>query len=158
MIREAQERDAASMSDVLQELIAVGKRTNSAKVEFVLSHYLNHPARLHCAVATDNESTVLGFQSLKIAGKENPYGTPIGWGIIGTHVRPVAARHGVASRLFGFILKGAREANLLAIEAHIGRTNDTALAYYDRIGFQTYRETDKVICKAFALAQESRLR
>ena len=152
VIREVQERDASSMSEVLQELVAASKRTKTADVEFVLSHYLNHPNRLYCAVAIDVEPTVLGFQSLKIATKGNPYGTPIGWGIIGTHVRPSAARLGVGSKLFGSILEAAREANLPAIEAYIGRMNEAALAFYDRVGFRTYRETEDVICKAVALA------
>ena len=152
VIREAQERDAAGMSEVLQELVAARKRTKPADVEFVLSHYLNHPDRLHCAVAINVEPTVLGFQSLKFATKENAFGTPIGWGIIGTHVRPSAARLGVGSKLFGFILEAAREANLPAIEAYIGRTNEAALAFYDSFGFRTYRETEDAICKVVALA------
>jgi GNAT superfamily N-acetyltransferase len=151
LIRQAQHGDAAAMSEVLQELIAAGKRAKRGDPQFVLYHYLNHPHRLHCAVAIGVQGIVLGFQSLKIAREDNPYGTPIGWGIIGTHVRPSAARRGIASRLFGSTLEAARDANLPAIEAYIGRQNEAALTYYHRMGFRTYRETEDTICKALAL-------
>jgi ribosomal protein S18 acetylase RimI-like enzyme len=135
------------MSELLQELVAAGKRTSPAGEDFVLSHYLNHPHRLRCAVASDAQGSIVGFQSLKIAGEHNPYGTPAGWGIIGTHVRPSAARLGIGSRLFASTFEAAREVNLPAIEAYIGRQNKAALAYYDRMGFRTYRETKDIICK-----------
>lgn len=151
IIRDAEEADAASMSEVLQELIEAGNRTKSADEEFVLSHYINHPDRLHCAVAIDDQGSLLGFQSLKIASRDNPYGTPIGWGIIGTHVRPSAARRGVAASLFRPTFVAAREAKLPVIEAYIGRHNEAALAYYDRMGFETYRDTEEIICKALSL-------
>ena len=153
-IREAQTRDAEAMSEVLNELIAAGQRVKPGDVTFVLSHYIQHPDRLHCGIACDGHGKVLGFQSLKIANEGNPYQTPIGWGIIGTHVRPSAARLGVASQLFASTLKAARKAKLTAIEAYIGDQNEAALAYYERMGFRTYRLTKGVICKALKLLNE----
>lgn len=95
---------------------------------------------------------MLGFQSLKVAREGNPYETPLGWGIIGTHVRPSAARMGVGSRLFAATLQAAREARLPAIEAYIGEQNRAALAYYETLGFRTYRRSDGIVCKALRLA------
>ena len=122
-VREAIAADADAMSEVLEELVAAGKRTNRATSDFVRSHYLEHPHRLHCFVAIDADGRILGFQSLKLADADNAYGTPIGWGIIGTHVRPSAARRGVGSALFGETLEAARNAGLSAIEAYIGEEN-----------------------------------
>jgi ribosomal protein S18 acetylase RimI-like enzyme len=151
-IREARVSDADGMSQVLEELIAAGKRTKPGDPKFALSHYIEHPDRLHCFVALHDHSNILGFQSLKIASEGNPYGTCPGWGIIGTHVRPSAARMGVGSRLFTATLNSAREAGLPAIEAYIGAENDAALAYYEAVGFTTYRTADGVVCKALHLA------
>jgi ribosomal protein S18 acetylase RimI-like enzyme len=151
LIREAILADADAMSDVLQELIAAGKRTRAADADFVLSHYLGHPHRLCCFVAVEDGGRTLGFQSLKRAHEGNPYGTPIGCGIIGTHVRPSAARTGVGSRLFEAILEGARKAGLPAIEAYIGEENSAALAYYEALGFRTCRRSNGAICKALQI-------
>ena len=151
-IREANAADAKAMSEVLQELIAAGKRTRAGDSDFVLSHYLQHPERPHCFLAVDDQDRLLGFQSLKLADEANPYGTPVGWGIIGTHVRPSAARMGVGSLLFAATLASARDAGLPAIEAYIGEENDAALAYYEALGFTTSRRPAGAVCKAFPLA------
>jgi ribosomal protein S18 acetylase RimI-like enzyme len=151
VIREADVRDAQAMSAVLEELVAAGLRTTAADVPFALSHYIEHPHRLHCFVAADESGQIVGFQSLKLAHEGNAYGTPTGWGIIGSHVRPSAVRSGVASRLFVATLAGAQEEMLPAIEAYIGEENSAALAYYEAMGFQTHRCLDGVICKALRL-------
>jgi ribosomal protein S18 acetylase RimI-like enzyme len=151
LIREARESDAEAMSDVLQELVAAGKRTKASDANFVLSHYLQHPHRLYCFLAIA-EGRLLGFQSLKRADHGNPYDTSVGWGIIGTHVRPSAARMGIGSRLFAVTLGGAREAKLPAIEAFIGEENSAALAYYEKLGFRTCRRPKGIVCKSFDLA------
>ena len=153
-VREAERRDAEAMSDVLEELVAAGKRSKSGDPAHVLSHYLEHPYRLHCFVAVDDEGRLLGFQSLKRAHDGNPYGTPPGCGIIGTHVRPSAARAGAGSRLFAATLRAAREAGLPAIDAFIGERNGAALAYYESLGFRTYRRSKGVVHKALQLTAD----
>jgi ribosomal protein S18 acetylase RimI-like enzyme len=153
-IREAAAVDAEAVSDVLQELVAAGKRSNRSDAEFVLSHYIEHPHRLHCFLAADEGEKVLGFQSLKIANAGNPYDTPLGWGIVGTHVRPSAARRGVGSRLLAATLAGARKANLPAIEAYIGAQNRAALDYYEAMGFKNHRRPDGIICKVLRVGQD----
>lgn len=140
---------------MLQELVAAGRRSRSADAAFVRSHYLDHPDRLHCFVALDERGRIIGFQSLKMAGDDNPYGTPKGWGIIGTHVRPSAARTGIGARLFEATHRGAVEARLPAIEAYIGATNDAALHYYDALGFATCRLADQAICKSLQIARSA---
>jgi len=154
-VREAIVADADAMGEVLEELVAAGQRTSRADPDFVRSHYLNHPHRLHCFVGLDERGTILGFQSLKRADESNPYGTPIGWGIIGTHVRPSAARRGVGAALFAATVVSAREADLPAIEAYIGEANAAALQYYEALGFGTYRTRAGIICKSFQISSRS---
>ena len=152
VIREAGASDAEGMSRVLMELIAAGQRERPGEAAFALSHYIQHLHRLHCFVALDDEGKMLGLQSLKRAQAGNPYGTSAGWGIIGTHVRPSAARRGVGSRLFAATLAGAKAARLPAIEAYIGEENKTALDYYEALGFRTHRRPDGIICKVLRLS------
>jgi GNAT superfamily N-acetyltransferase len=154
-IREAATADAQAMSDVLEELVAAGKRHKRSDAGFALSHYIQHPHRLHCFLAIDEDEGILGFQSLKVADEANPYGTPLGWGIIGTHVRPSAARSGVGSGLFAATLSACRKAGLPAIEAYIADENSAALNYYEAIGFRTYRRTEGITCKVFQLAEST---
>ena len=154
-IREATAADADPMSDVLQELVAAGKRTKPGDADFVRGHYIDHPQRLRCCVAADDSGIVLGFQSLKLAHEGNPYGTPAGWGIIGTHVRPSAARAGLGSRLFRATFEAALDAGLPAIEAYIGEENAAALAYYEALGFRTYRLAEGIVCKSLQIERSS---
>jgi GNAT superfamily N-acetyltransferase len=148
-IRSATPDDAHAISDVLEELVAAKKRAKPGDPAFVLRHYIEHPDRIQCAVAVDEDDTILGLQSLKIARETNPYGTPVGWGIIGTHVRPSAARRGVGRQLFPATLTAAQTAGLEKIEAYIGAGNEAALTYYEAMGFRTWRGEDGAICKAY---------
>jgi len=150
-MREARSGDAQAMSDVLQELIAAGRRSKAGDAAHVRSHYLEHPRRLSCLLAFDEAGDLLGFQSLKRADSANPYGTPVGWGIIGTHIRPSAARKGVGSRLFAATVAVAAKAKLPAIEAFIGDGNTAALGYYESLGFRTCRHWEGATCKAYAV-------
>jgi ribosomal protein S18 acetylase RimI-like enzyme len=152
-VLEACAYDAAAMSVVLEELVAAGKRSNRADADFVRTHYLEDPQRLHCFVAIDDREVLLGFQSLKRADAANPYGTQVGWGIIGTHIRPSSARSGVGSRLFAATIDGARKAGLPAIEAFIAEENEAALAYYEAMGFRTFRRPKGIICKVLRLGR-----
>ena len=153
-IREARSSDADAMGAVLEELVAEGKRA-TGDAAFALSHYIEHPQRLHCFVAVADDRTILGLQSLKRAWDGNPYGTPIGWGIIGTHVRPSAARMGVGSRLFAATLEAAGQDGLSMIEAYIGAENQAALGYYEALGFRTCRSPEGILCKALQISRSS---
>jgi GNAT superfamily N-acetyltransferase len=149
-IREATPADVAAMSDALAEIFAAGKRANPGGVDFVRTRYIEDTHRLRCSVAVD-AGRLLGFQSLKTAHSGNEYDTPAGWGIIGTHIRPSAARMGVGKSLFARSLEGARAASMPAIEAYIAAGNEAALAYYEAMGFGTWREPPGIICKKLEL-------
>ncbi|MEM9523909.1 MAG: GNAT family N-acetyltransferase [Pseudomonadota bacterium] len=136
------------MSAFLKELTASGKRTRPDDEIFVRTYYIEDSGKICCSVAED-DGIVLGFQSLKRAELGNEWGVEHGWGIIGTHIRPSAARRGVARALFSVSRMAAKNAGIASIDATIAATNPEALAYYEAMGFRTYRTSEGVICKRF---------
>ena len=70
---------------------------------------------------------------------------PEGWGIIGTHVHPEAARSGLGRRLLVESLAAAKAAGIRHVDARIGAGNAPALAYYSAMGFQPYRRIGDTI-------------
>lgn len=150
-IRPATRADAEGISRVLQELVAAGKRTRPSDRAFARSQYVEPPNKVQCFVAANRDGEILGLQALSIAVEGNEYGAPSGWGLIGTHVSPRAARRGLGARLFSLTLDAAREAGLPAIEAYIGATNHEGQAYYEAMGFRTYRRPEGVVCKCLKL-------
>lgn len=154
-VRQAVIGDALEMSALLEQLVSLGKRSLPSDPDFVRTTYIAHPDNIQCAVAEDEDGTLLGLQILKIASKGNVYGVKVGWGIIGTHVSPNAARRGVGKNLFVATHKAAIEAGLKKIDATIGATNSAALSYYDALGFYTYRTPDGKTCKCFEVAASS---
>tara|TARA_R100001369_G_C3216632_1_gene149137 strand:- start:102 stop:572 length:471 start_codon:yes stop_codon:yes gene_type:complete len=146
--RAAEVGDIEQMSAFLKELTAVGKRKSPDDKGFVRAHYIDDPNKVRCTVA-EEDGVVLGFQSLKRAVAGNPYGVEPGWGIIGTHIRPSAARRGVGRALFEVSCSSARTASIAQIDATIAADNPEALAYYEAMGFRTYRTPEGLICKRF---------
>lgn len=148
-IRTAIPNDAPAMSAMLRLLVQAGKRTAPADEAFVLSHYINNPDGIRCSLAVDDDGSALGLQSLIFARQGNRYETPAGWGIVGTHVSPLAARRGIGRQLFEVTKLAAVEAGLEKIEAFIGEKNAEGQAYYEKMGFVTYRLADGAVCKCF---------
>ncbi|WP_229801408.1 GNAT family N-acetyltransferase [Tateyamaria omphalii] len=140
------------MSAFLRELTALGKRLSPDDEEFVQRYYIEGEDKIRCSVA-DDEGAVLGFQSLKIARAGNQWGVEPGWGIVGTHIRPSAARRGVGRALFEVTRKAAEDAGLAHIDASIGANNPEGLAYYEAMGFRTYRTSMDLICKRFDISR-----
>jgi len=152
MIRPAIRTDAPKISEMLEQIVAAGKRTAPSDPDHVASYYLTSPERIECSIAVDDDGTVLGLQSLSLAVEGNRFDTPIGWGIIGTHVSPLAARRGIGKRLFQATTLAAHEAGITDIEAFIGASNAEGQAYYEAIGFRTCRTTDTAICKRYRVS------
>ncbi len=155
-VRPATPDDANAISEILDELFAAKKRSKAGDPAFALSHYIGHPDRIQCSLAVDSDGKILGFQSLKIARETNPYGTPEGWGIIGTHVRPSAARKGVGKKLFSATRGAACASGLEKIEAYIGVDNEAALTYYEAMGFRSYRRVEGAICMVNELPSQAK--
>jgi len=146
--RAAKASDVEQMSAFLKELTELGKRKSPDDEGFVREHYINDPNKVRCTVA-EEDGVVLGFQSLKFAVAGNLYNVEPGWGIIGTHIRPSAARRGVGRALFKVSYVSARASSIAHIDATIAANNPEALAYYDAMGFQTYRTREGLVCKRF---------
>lgn len=151
-IRPATPADAPAMSAVLTALVAAGKRTSPADPGYTMAHYIAHPDSILCSVAEEG-GAILGFQSLRRARAGNRFDTPVGWGIIGTHVAPDAGRRGIGSALFAATLDAARGAGIGHIEAFIDRHSVEAQAYYEAMGFRTYRVSGDAICKCCTLRE-----
>lgn len=151
-VREATAEDAAAMSQILRDILTIWESERPSSVTHVLGHYVDHPDRLRCSVAVDDNGEILGFQSLKRATEGNAYGLPSGWGIIGTYVDAKAAGRGVGKALFASSLDAARAANVTEIDATIGASNESGLAFYDAIGFRTYQTKPGAVCKKYTLA------
>ncbi|MBB4956034.1 GNAT superfamily N-acetyltransferase [Agrobacterium vitis] len=153
LIRPATPLDAQGMSDVINQIFAAGLRKTDGDVAMVLSTYIEHRDRIECSVAQADDGQILGFQSLRYARTDNPYGTPEGWGIIGTHVSPLAARKGVGSALFQSTLVAAKAYPVENIEAGIGADSAMALGYYEAMGFRTHRISDSMNYKVYRLSE-----
>ncbi|MCW0454081.1 GNAT family N-acetyltransferase [Xanthomonas sacchari] len=150
-IRPATLDDAEAMLAVQDAIFAAGLRKAPTDLATVRATYLQHPDRLQCVLAEDADGRVLGFQSLRIARPGNAYDVAEGWGIIGTHVDPRAARRGVGSALFRATRAAARSAGLAQIDASIAADNALGQAYYEAIGFRTYRTPPGLVCKVYRL-------
>lgn len=149
--RPAVMSDADEISAFLQDLARLGKRTLPSDAEFVQTTYIDHPDNIRCTVAQDTDGRLLGLQILKRASEGNAYGVTPGWGIIGTHVRPDAARRGVGKALFAATHDAAIKAGLQKIDATIGANNPEGLAYYEAIGFRTYDTLEDRVRKCLEL-------
>lgn len=157
-IRTARLEDAAAMTAVQNEIFAAGLRKTPRDIKTIVDVYLVREDNIQCTVAEDGEGRILGFQSLTHARAGNPYGVAEGWGIIGTHVSPSAARQGIGSALFLATLEAAKAAGLDSIDASIGADNPLGQGYYEAMGFRTYRTPDGLVCKAYHLADVKRSR
>jgi L-amino acid N-acyltransferase YncA len=145
--RAASADDAEGMGQVLREIIDHTGRQRPSDVEFIMGRYIADPTSIRYTVAIDDAGNIVGFQSLKKAVAGNPYGTPEGWGIIGTHISPKMHRRGVGKLLFSATRDAALRAGLKKIDAYIGADNLSGLRYYDAMGFQTYRTPEGIVQK-----------
>ena len=150
--RTADIDDAPGLSRVLREIIEQTGRDRPNDEAYVLRTYIANPTGVRCTVAVGPPGEILGFQSLIRAVAGNPYDVPAGWGVIGSHVSPRAHRQGVGTALFQSSLEAARNAGLEKIDAYIRADNPGALAYYQALGFRTYRTRDGVVQKVYSVS------
>lgn len=154
IVRKATRADANAMSAILVEIFKEWGSDRQSDPEFVTEYYIEHPDTVRCSVIADDEGNVFGFQALKRATEGNPFNLPVGWGIIGTYVSLSSGRKGAGSALFASSLEAARQAGLQDIDATIGKTNTVGQAYYEAMGFRTYRDLPAAVGKSFrVLAQ-----
>jgi ribosomal protein S18 acetylase RimI-like enzyme len=154
IVRPATSADAQGMSRLLARILAGWNSMRPSDPDHVRRFYIEHPDRVQCSVAIGDEGEILGFQSLRRATEGNQYGVSVGWGIIGTYVSPDAGRRGIGSALFAASRQAAADAGLPAIDATIGADNLQGLAYYEAMGFRTYRTGPGTDSKCYRLRAE----
>lgn len=134
-IRKAVSADAAEVSELLNEIIRAGGttalETPLSAAEFV-DWFIDGEFPLLCHVA-EHDRSLVGFQSLSLYGDP-----PKGFADIGTFARMNPKTPGVGSALFPATRAAAEELGLDFINATIRADNVSGLAYYAKMGFETY--------------------
>lgn len=151
-IRAAKAGDALEMSVLLSEILTLWGSERDSDPAYVRKFYIDHPDQVSCAVAVDQAGDILGVQSLKRAVAGNPYGAPVGWGVIGTYVKHGIGRRGVGTALFDATAQSAGLHGVRKIDATISDSNKAAISYYEAMGFLTYRQTQNAVCKCYSVA------
>ena len=137
-VRAAVGSDAGPLAEILDEIIRAGgttaHETPFSAARFADS-YLYGADALACFVAEDPASGApAGFQAL---GRHHEL--PEGWADIGTFARMRPKLPGVGTALFAATRVRARELGLVAINAAIRADNYGGLAFYEKLGFATFR-------------------
>jgi len=104
------------MNRVLADIFALWESNRAYDPGFVVSQYINASDKIACSVAVTGQATVRGFQSLKLAGPNNPYGVTPGWGGIGTYVARDVAKNGNGRGLFDATLIAAKRAGIATVD------------------------------------------
>jgi L-amino acid N-acyltransferase YncA len=140
-IREAMPADAEELSNLLNEIIHAGGTT---AIETPLSAaefedwFIHGEFPLACHVA-EFDNALVGFQSLSLFGDP-----PKGWADIATFARMNPKTKGVGSALFPATRAAAEKLGLEFINATIRADNVSGLAYYEKMGFETYDKLSQV--------------
>jgi ribosomal protein S18 acetylase RimI-like enzyme len=146
-VRFAEERDLPAVNVLRREVndLHVAGRPETFKPGFSpeLENYLfeiwRDPAR--CVVVAEEDGTVCGFAVLREIHKpEDPFKRE-DW-FLDVDELGVAASHrrrGVGTALISFIRAYARERGFNRLELNMWEFNREALAFYETVGFSTYR-------------------
>lgn len=141
IIRHAVPSDARELATLLNEIIRAGG-TTAIETELTPQEFddwfISGQYPLACHVA-EEDGILYGFQSLSLFGDP-----PEGWADIATFARIAPKKKGVGTALFEATLKAARERGLAAINATIRADNVSGLAYYGKMGFETYKVVEGV--------------
>lgn len=141
LIRNAIPADAAELAALLNEIIRAGG-TTAIETELTAEEFddwfISGQYSLACHVA-EADGTLFGFQSLSLFGDP-----PKGWADIATFARMTPKKKGVGAALFPATRKAADDRGLTTINATIRADNVSGLAYYEKMGFETYRRVEQV--------------
>lgn len=128
----------AALCDLLNAIIRIGGTTafeTPFGVGEFTEHFLVGPHVLNCFVAEDQGSGILwGFQVLA----QSPE-LPADWADIATFARAEPKIPGNGATLFAATTIRSRELGLRAIDATIRADNTGGLAFYGKMGFETYK-------------------
>lgn len=140
VIRAVVGADATGMCAVLNEIIRIGGTTaitNELSPDEMREWFISGRAVVSCFVAVDDDGTILGFQALSTHDS-----LPAGWVDIATFASRSRQKSGVGSALFNHTRKAATQHGFATINATIRVVNEGGLAYYSRMGFETYLVED----------------
>ena len=135
-IRPTIDADVEGMRTLLNEIIRVGGTTaitNELSPDEMREWFISGENVVSCFVAVDSAGTIVGFQSLSTYDS-----LPDGWVDIATFASRSRHKSGVGSALFARTREAASKLGLAAINATIRVVNEGGLAYYSRMGFETY--------------------
>ena len=135
-IRPAVDTDTEGMRALLNEIIRVGGTTaitSELSPDEMREWFISGEAVVSCLVAVDSDGAIVGFQSLSTYGS-----LPAGWVDIATFASRSRHKSGVGSALFFRTHEAASRLGFSAIKASIRVDNVGGLAYYGRMGFETY--------------------
>ena len=135
-IRRANSEDAASLCEILNEIIAIGGTTALETPHTPMEldeHFISEPECFVCHMAETSDGTALGFQTL-VRGSS----LPGGWADIATFTRRTPRIPGVGTALFEHTKKAARDLGMSVINATIRADNYSGIPFYEKIGFRTY--------------------
>ncbi len=134
--RPATLKDVPAMCNLLNEIIEIGGttafETPFSEDKFAKS-YLTGDDHLCCYVALDTAGQVAGYQTLLSWDA-----LPDGWADIATFARARPKLPGVGTALFASTHAFAQNSGLVALNATIRADNTGGLAYYGKMGFETY--------------------
>lgn len=134
-IRRAVSADAEELSGLLNEIIRAGGttalETPLSAAEFA-DWFIDGEFALACHVA-EHDRMLVGFQSLSLYGDP-----PKGYADIATFARMTPKIAGVGSALFQGTRMAAQDLGFEFINATIRADNVSGLAYYGKMGFETY--------------------
>lgn len=95
----------------------------------------------HKIIVAEHGQTICGFACIHFIEKsETAYRKPLRYIEVSEFgVDPVFRRKGIATELMEFIFDLAKETGISRIELNMWDFNESALAFYESVGFRTYR-------------------
>ncbi|MAZ18202.1 MAG: GNAT family N-acetyltransferase [Ahrensia sp.] len=145
-IRPVDPGDVPALCDLLNEVIRVGGATifeRPITVEAFIDHFFKSQIQISFLVAAADTGELLGFQVLLTHEQ-----LPDDWADIATFARVGSQALEIGRALFAETVMIARRFGLLAINATIRADNEGGQAYYDAMGFVTYKVDEKVPLKS----------
>ncbi|MGH1576136.1 N-acetyltransferase family protein [Planktotalea sp.] len=135
-IRNAKLDDASQMSELLNEIIAIGGTTaflDPVSPELMQEWMTKDDGRATWLVAEDEDGLVVGYQSAEPRER-----LPADAASIASFVRVGVVGGGIGSKLFTQTCNSLRALGYTWINATIRSDNDSGLRYYTKMGFQDW--------------------
>jgi len=135
-VRAATRADMPALAALLGAVVRRGGTTaieTAPGPDALAARTIDGPGHVSCILAEDGTGP-LGLQWL--ARKAD---WPADWAAIATFARIGGARRGIGRALMASTLDAARLAGIAWIDATIRADNASGLAFYERMGFETYR-------------------